>query len=158
MVRDTHDSSNNFLPVRDILWQRWVSFWSLENARDNFAQVTHINLHLDSSSILLSASTYPSLPANISCVAQTRILNLYPEILYLQRKSVKYQPVLRIRDILVRIRIRRFVPLTNGSGLGSCYFRQWPSRWRWSFFACYFLKLHLHHFLKIKSRKEITKQ
>jgi hypothetical protein len=34
--------------------------------------------------------------------------------------------VLRIRDILVRIRIRGSVPLTNGSG--SCYFREWTSR------------------------------
>ncbi len=33
---------------------------------------------------------------------------------------------LRIRDILVRIRIRRSVPLTNGSG--SWCFRHWPSR------------------------------
>jgi tryptophan-rich sensory protein len=30
--------------------------------------------------------------------------------------------VLWIRDILVRIRIRGCVPLTNGSGSGSCYF------------------------------------
>ncbi len=35
---------------------------------------------------------------------------------------------LRIREILVRIRIRGSIPLTNGSGFGSCYFRQWPSR------------------------------
>ncbi len=49
-------------------------------------------------------------------------------------------------------RIRGFVPVTNGSG--SWYFRQWPS----SFFADYFLKLHLHHFSKIKSHKEVTKQ
>jgi hypothetical protein len=33
----------------------------------------------------------------------------------------------RIRDILVRIRIRGSVPLTNGSGSGSCYFRPRPS-------------------------------
>ncbi len=32
--------------------------------------------------------------------------------------------VLRIRDILVRIRIPEFVPLTNGPGSGSCYFYQ----------------------------------
>jgi hypothetical protein len=37
------------------------------------------------------------------------------------------EPVLRIRDILVRILIRGSVPLTNGSG--SCNFRQRPSRW-----------------------------
>ncbi len=35
------------------------------------------------------------------------------------------------------------------SGSGSCYFRLWPS----SFFAFYFLRLHLHHFSKIKSHK-----
>jgi hypothetical protein len=35
--------------------------------------------------------------------------------------------VLRIRDIILeRIRIRRSVPLTNGSGSGSCYFRLCP--------------------------------
>ncbi len=34
--------------------------------------------------------------------------------------------VFRIHDILVRIRIRGSMPLTNGSG--SCYFRHWPSR------------------------------
>ncbi len=51
-------------------------------------------------------------------------------------------PVFRIHDILVwiRIRIRRSMPLTNGSGTGSgtgfgsgcgsgpCCFRHWPSR------------------------------
>ncbi len=40
--------------------------------------------------------------------------------------------MLRICDILVRIRIRGSMPLTNGSGSGfwsgSCYFRHWPSR------------------------------
>ncbi len=39
-------------------------------------------------------------------------------------------PVLQIHDILVwiRIRIRGAMLLTNGSGSGSCYFYQWPSR------------------------------
>jgi hypothetical protein len=60
------------------------------------------------------------------------------------------------------------VSLTNGaelgsgfgSGSGSCYFHQWPSRWQLTviFFAYYFLKLHLHHFSKIKRHKEVTKQ
>ena len=38
--------------------------------------------------------------------------------------------MLRINDILgwIRIRIRRSMPLTNGSGSGSCCFRHWPSR------------------------------
>ncbi len=39
-------------------------------------------------------------------------------------------PVMRIHEILVRIRISGSIPLTSGSGCGSgsCYFRQWPSR------------------------------
>ncbi len=74
-------------------------------------------------------------------------------------------PVLRIHDILgwIRIRILGSMPLTNGSGSGSgsCYFRQWPSRCQQKtniliqfFSAYYFLKLHLHHFSKIKSQTE----
>ncbi len=35
--------------------------------------------------------------------------------------------VLRIHEILERIRMRGSIPLTNGSGCGSCYFRQWSS-------------------------------
>jgi len=56
------------------------------------------------------------------------------------------QPVLRIHDILVWIRIRMggSMPLTNGSGS--------------IFSAYYFLKLLLHHFLKVKSQKEVTKE
>ncbi len=54
--------------------------------------------------------------------------------------------VLRIHELLVRIRIRGSIPFTNGSGSG--YFRQWPSRrvkifFFLSFFAYYFLKVHL---------------
>ncbi len=69
-------------------------------------------------------------------------------------------PVLRIRDILVRIRIRGSGPLTKGSGFGSCYFRQRSSRFQLkNFFSYYFLKLHSHHFSnKIKSHKEVSKQ
>ncbi len=40
--------------------------------------------------------------------------------------------VLRIHDILgwirIRIWIRGSMPLTNGSGSGTCYFRHWPSQ------------------------------
>jgi hypothetical protein len=46
-------------------------------------------------------------------------------------------------------------------GSGSCYFRHWPSRCQQEtyfltqfFSTYYFLKLHLHHFWKIKSQKE----
>ncbi len=73
--------------------------------------------------------------------------------------------VLRIHDILVWIRIRGFMPLTNGSGFGSgsCYFvidliAANKKLNFWSFSACYFLKVQLHHLSKIKSQKEVTKQ
>ncbi len=78
-----------------------------------------------------------------------------------------FSPVLRmtLHDIFVWIRIRGSMPLTNGSWSGfesgSCYFRHWPSRCQQTlilfkiFSAYYFLKVHLHHFSKIKSQKEL---
>ncbi len=39
-----------------------------------------------------------------------------------------YTSVLRIHGNFVRIRIRGSMPLTNGSGFRSCFFRQWPTR------------------------------
>ncbi len=70
--------------------------------------------------------------------------------------------MLRVHDILVwnRIQIRESMPLTYGSGSGSCYFRLWPSRCQQKlifytiFAAYYFWKVHLHHFSKMKSQKE----
>ncbi len=44
-------------------------------------------------------------------------------------------------------RIRGSMPLTNGSGFGSCYFRHWNANKK-------LLKVHLHHFPKIKSQKK----
>ncbi len=71
-------------------------------------------------------------------------------------------PVFRIHDIFVWIRIRGSMPLTNGSGswirilLFSSLTFKMPAK---NFFntissACYFLKVHLHYFTKIKSQKE----
>jgi hypothetical protein len=72
---------------------------------------------------------------------------------------------LRIHDIFVwiRIRIRWSMPLTNGSGSGirillfSSLTLKMPTINKFLFFllsAYYFLKVHLHHFSKIKSKKE----
>jgi hypothetical protein len=43
-------------------------------------------------------------------------------------RKIAFLSVFRIRDILVRIRIRGSVPRTFGSGSGSCSFRQEPTR------------------------------
>jgi hypothetical protein len=65
------------------------------------------------------------------------------------------RPVLRIHDILVSIRIRGSMPLTYGSGFGS-YFQDANKKQIClkRFSAYYFLKVHLHHFSKIKSEKK----
>ncbi len=70
--------------------------------------------------------------------------------------------VLRNHDILVWIRIRGSMHLTNVSG--SCYFHHWPTRrhQKLNFFIkkvfCTILfKVHLHNFSQIKSQKEVTK-
>ncbi len=74
--------------------------------------------------------------------------------------------MLRIHDILgwIRIRIRGSMPLTNGSGswiwillFSSLTFKMPAKKTRffYTIFSAYdFLKLHLHHFSKIKIQKE----
>jgi hypothetical protein len=48
------------------------------------------------------------------------------------------------------------MPLTNGSGSGSCYFRHWPSRCQQKqiFKHKFFCLILLNHFSKIKTQKE----
>ncbi len=71
------------------------------------------------------------------------------------------EAVLRIRDILVRIRIRGSVPLANGSGSDSrpaiFVIKNSKKLFFLCFFAYYFLNVHLYNFSKIKSHKEVTK-
>ncbi len=67
--------------------------------------------------------------------------------------------VVRIHDILVRIRNRGSIPLTSGSG--ACYFvcdLQDVNKKLFKFFSFYFLKIHFHNCSKITSHKEVTKQ
>ncbi len=75
---------------------------------------------------------------------------------YVLQKAVSW-----IRDILIRIRIRGFIPLTYGSGSGSGFF---VCGWQddnnkyvfFSWFVVYnFLAVYLHHSSKIISQKEI---
>jgi hypothetical protein len=95
----------------------------------------------------------------------------YPDVHL--RYSPALKAVLRIHDILgwIRIRILGSMPLSNGSGSGfgsgsgswirillvsSLTFKM-PAKNKFFntiFSAYYFLKLHLHHFSKIKSEKE----
>ncbi len=76
---------------------------------------------------------------------------------------------LQIHAILVRIRIHGSIPLTNGSRLEpvldadpaiSVNDLQDVNKifFLLSFFAYYFLKVHLHHFSTIKSHTEVAKQ
>jgi hypothetical protein len=69
-----------------------------------------------------------------------------------------YLEVLRIRFILVRIRICGSVPRSRTNGSGSCYFREWPSRWQQQFFGLLIFEVTFTSFLKIKSYKEVTRQ
>ncbi len=75
--------------------------------------------------------------------------------------------MLRIHDILGWIRIRGSMPLTSGFGFGSgswirillissLTFKMLAKNKMFNIIisADYFLKLHLHHFSKIKSKKE----
>jgi len=71
--------------------------------------------------------------------------------------------VLRIRDILVRIRIRGSVPLTSGSGfdpdpaISVSDLQDGTQKCLFDYYR-YFIKLHLHHFSKIRNYEEVTKQ
>jgi hypothetical protein len=77
-----------------------------------------------------------------------------------KNRSKVLKSVLGIRDILPRIRIRGSIPLTNGSGSVSCYFRQWFLRWQLKinfltkFFCLLLFETTLTSFSKIKSHKE----
>ncbi len=78
-------------------------------------------------------------------------------------RSLNKKPVLRTHDILLRIRIRGSMLLTNGSGSGSCYFRHWPSIHQQKtnlkkFFCLLLFEGTFTSFFKDKKSKEVTKQ
>jgi hypothetical protein len=74
----------------------------------------------------------------------------------IRKISFPFHPVLRIHDILgwIRIWIRGSMPLTNGSGSGTFKMPAKNSFFYTIFSTYYFLKLHLHHFSKMKTQKE----
>ena len=71
------------------------------------------------------------------------------------RKAYYLYSVMRIHDILgwIQIRIRGSMPVTNGSGSGSWIRILLFSSLTFKMPAKNLLKLHLHHYLKIKSTK-----
>ncbi len=76
---------------------------------------------------------------------------------------VYFFSVLRIDDILPRIRIRRSMPVTNGSESVSCissFTFKTPAKQliKKVCLSIAFWRYILHHFSKIKSQKEVTKQ
>ncbi len=81
------------------------------------------------------------------------------------KKLFDFPPVLRIYDILMQIQMQiqilRFVPPTNRSVCGFRGPRTWGSYESGSGSKCGSRSgtlVHLHHSLKIKSHKEVTKQ
>ena len=81
------------------------------------------------------------------------------EASHFQKSFLLVPTVLRILDMLVRIRILWSVPLTSGSGSGSCSFRQWPSRCQNKiFWVHYFFKDTFNSSQIKKSHKEVTTQ
>ncbi len=82
------------------------------------------------------------------------------KLVYHVHKEVFFYSVFRSRDILVRIRIRGSLPLTYGIQLRILFFSSvtFKTSTKNKFFAYYFLKVHLHHYSKIKSHKEVKKE
>jgi hypothetical protein len=76
--------------------------------------------------------------------------------------SLSFAIVLRIHDILVRIRIRGSMPrLMDPNPAIFVIDLQDANKkqiFKTIFSAYYFLKVHLHHFSKIKSHTEVTKR
>ncbi len=66
----------------------------------------------------------------LKCASSSILENKAAQELEIMQLHKASSSTSQIRDILVRIRIRVSVPLTNRSksGFGSCSFRQWPSR------------------------------
>ncbi len=80
-------------------------------------------------------------------------------------KTLELLAVLQIHEILLRIQIRGSIPLTNldadpEPAIFVCDLQNVNKKlvFLLSFFAYYFLKVHLHHFSKIKSHTEVTKK
>jgi hypothetical protein len=93
--------------------------------------------------------------ANFLCTKYTKCINIHYFLAVLRIHAiVDPDPDSRIHAsgywIRIRIRILLFLSLTFKTSAKKFFLR--------SFSAYYFLKVHLHNFLKIKSIKKVTKQ
>ncbi len=79
---------------------------------------------------------------------------------YALRIHLLVTSVVASHDNLDRIRIRGSMPLTNGSGFGSCYFRHWPSRrqQKTKFFCLLFFEVTFTSFFKDKKSQNSRNQ
>ncbi len=96
---------------------------------------------------------------------RVRARALVVDFLVLVQRLAILEAVLRIHEILLRIRIRGSKILTNGSGLDTdpaifvSDLQDINNKKYLRFFAYYFFKVHLPHFSKIKIHSnEVTKQ
>jgi hypothetical protein len=125
----------NFERVLSVMWA--VSSHSLSDILHKSIEKRKpakffVSLH-ETFKILLNFFYGDKVPQDGGLQSTKRLLELFssePEALvqayYRQRYIQSFEPVLRIHEILVRIRIRGFIPLTNGSG--SCFFLKRFSR------------------------------
>jgi hypothetical protein len=126
----------NFERVLSVMWA--VSSHSLSDILHKSIEKRKpakffVSLH-ETFKILLNFFYGDKVPQDGGLQSTKRLLELFssePEALvqayYRQRYTVQsFEPVLRIHEISVRIRIRGSIPLTNGSG--SCYFPKRSSR------------------------------
>ncbi len=111
-----------------------------------------------------AAEVPPRLPVQ-SSYGEVPLQSLASQCLRGEHLENRRRAVFRIHDILVWIRIRESMPLTNGSGswirilLFSSLTFKMPAKNYSNFLTQFFLlvtflKVHLHYFSKIKSQKE----
>ncbi len=103
----------------------WLGSWWVVGASTRYISAFAVSRVI----VVPSAATSPS--PRLDCTEFSRFIFLSVYYAKLAYFLLDYnQPVFLIHDILVWIRIRGSMPLTNGSGSGfgseSCCFRHWP--------------------------------
>jgi hypothetical protein len=114
----------------------------------------HVGRHLElTTDVFAAKGAYQEVTCKSKFLIHTLVKEINTNMIILNRNLGS------VGVSLVRIWIRRSIPLTNGSGSKSCYF--FVSDLQYAFknyfllnFCLFFLKLHVHHFSKIKVIKK----